>query len=218
MKRIVIGDIHGNMSYYKHLIELTIPNKYGKDNQTIQVGDFGFKGSHNWFLANVYDHNNPRKHSINFGNHDDYNFLDQPYSLGNWSYDETEDYSLMTIRGAKSIDRGMRKEGKDWFENEEMNYEELDELLEIWEDLRPDVVVSHDIPQFVQQRLYGFYDDSITRNYMQMMFERHQPKLWLFGHYHDGSRIMLEGTQFINVATSDYICVEDELEKLNQTI
>ena len=214
MKTVILGDVHGNVQHYKRTLDV-LPTIYGDKNiKTIQLGDFGFKGAYDVFEKTIFDPDNPKKNMISMGNHDYYPYLNKPYSLGNWSYDETQDYSLMTIRGAFSIDRGMRREGLDWFENEEMNYEELEELFDIWCDLRPDVVVSHDIPQLVQQRIFHFHDMSITRNYLQMMFEEHKPKLWLYGHYHQDKVNYFDGTIFKCIEPSEFCCIENELEKM----
>lgn len=214
--KIIIGDVHGNVKYYKYLIESLFPIMWKSNEiETIQLGDFGFKYSFDTFEKDIFDKNEPKKNMISFGNHDYYPYLNKPYSCGNWSFEENDGYNLMTIRGAKSIDKGVRTEGVDWFDNEEMSYKELDELLDIWADLRPDVVVSHDIPQFVQQKIFHFADQSITRNYLQMMFEIHQPKLWLFGHYHQDKELTVNGTLFKCIEPNGFICVEDKLQKLN---
>ena len=63
-KLLIIGDVHGKFGQYEDIIE----NYSGR---SIQVGDFGFKLPHEWHLENV----NPFMHKINFGNHDDYSFL-----------------------------------------------------------------------------------------------------------------------------------------------
>jgi hypothetical protein len=55
---IIIGDVHTKVSKYFEIV---------KDNdESIQVGDFGFKTSHDWFINNM----DSNKHKIVFGNHD----------------------------------------------------------------------------------------------------------------------------------------------------
>ena len=95
---IIIGDVHGKINRYWDIIKT-------HKGTSIQVGDFGFKPHHLWHHVNV----DAEKHQINFGNHDDYSFINYPHSLGDFSY--AEESGLMTIRGAFSIDRYIRTEG-----------------------------------------------------------------------------------------------------------
>jgi len=179
----IIGDVHGKIYEYKKIIN---NSKF-----TIQVGDFGFKEEHQWHLMNV----DSSKHKINFGNHDDYSFLHEKHSLSNYSIDKNN--NLMTIRGAFSIDRRYRIEGRDWWANEELNYNEMLEVVDIYAKEKPKIVVSHDCPQIIRQHLFGVTEKSITSNGLQTMFETHQPDIWLFGHHHRSKNVNINGTQFI---------------------
>ena len=179
---IIIGDIHGKIdSYYEILSKYKSPS--------IQVGDFGFSKQHRWHLDNL----DSSIHKINFGNHDDYTYLNKPHSLGNFNYYK----NVFTIRGAESIDKHLRTENLDWWREEELSYSQMQECIDFYEKIKPEIVVSHDCPDDVRKALFNIKDKSITSTGLQFMFEIHQPKLWIFGHHHKSKNEVINGTKFI---------------------
>ncbi len=179
---LVIGDVHTKIEMYYEIL------KKHNFQKSIQVGDFGFKRAHQWHLDNLTD-----DHKVNFGNHDDYNFLNEKYSCGNFSFSN----DIMTIRGANSIDRYNRIENTDWFSNEELNYNEMGLCIDSYIENKPKIVISHDCPDEICKSLFGIYDKSITRKGLQSMFEIHKPDLWIFGHHHESKNVNILGTQFV---------------------
>lgn len=176
----VVGDVHGK--YHKYLGLLAT-----FEGDSIQVGDFGFKKEHDWFLSNMnYD-----KHKIVFGNHDYYPLVYSPHSLGDWNYWN----NIFTVRGAWSIDFVHRLEGRDWFREEQLTYRQGDEVLEAYEKIKPKYVVTHECPQKIKHDWFGYNNRTITNQLLQAMLDIHQPDLWIFGHYHK-SRQDLEGNTF----------------------
>ena len=184
-KLLIIGDVHGCIDNYWKILQKN------KGIKSIQLGDFGFKKEHEWHLKNI----NSELHKICFGNHDDYNFLNSPHSLGNFSFDEEN--SLFSIRGAFSIDKIYRKENVSWWTNEEMNVNEMQEVVDFYIANKPKIVVSHDCPNMIRKIVFGIFDKTITSNGMQIMLENHKPDLWIFGHHHEHVDKMIEGTRFI---------------------
>jgi predicted phosphodiesterase len=184
---LVIGDVHGKINDYWKLVNF-------RKGCSIQVGDFGFKKQHDWFLKNIdYTQN-----QINFGNHDDYSFLYEPHSLSNWSY--AYESKVMTVRGACSIDKAYRTENLDWWANEELNYEEMQNAIDFYNFNKPKIMITHDCPDYVRRYLFGVRDKSITSNGLQVMFENHQPDIWIFGHHHRSKNEVINGTRFICLA------------------
>lgn len=181
---LIIGDVHGNINEYYRLIQ-----KLKGKTSSICVGDFGFKKEHDWFLKNI----DYTQHLINFGNHDYLPYIDHPHSCGRYSmYKE-----IMTISGAESIDKELRVEGKSWWADEEMNYDQWKQCIEHYEFNKPKIVISHECPQSIRHTLFGFHQKSITTNGLQQCFEIHQPELWIFGHYHESKNVVINGTRFI---------------------
>lgn len=65
-------------------------------------------------------------------------------------------------------------------------------------EVRPKIVVSHDCPQSVMMQLFRYPEKSQTRTMLEMMFQEHQPELWIFGHHHKSKdEIINGGTRFI---------------------
>jgi len=189
---LLIGDVHGKVNDYWKIVSQT--NKL-----SIQVGDFGFKNQHEWHLKNI----DFSQHQINFGNHDDYSFLHEPHSLSNFSIGN----EYMTVRGADSIDKGYRTENVDWWKNEELNYNEMQNAIDHYIHNKPKLMITHDCPQIVRQHLFGITDKSMTSNGLQMMFENHQPDLWVFGHHHKSKDVVINGTRFVCLAELETMVV-----------
>ncbi len=189
---LIIGDVHGKVDEYQEIVNKT-------DLCTIQVGDFGFKFQHDWFLENIdYKQNfislGGFRHMINFGNHDDTSYLDRYYSTGDYSVFCD---NLMTVRGAESIDKNKRVEGIDYWSNEELSYTEMKEAIKTYEEYKPKIMVTHECPQSIREYFFGIKEDSLTSLGLQEMFEIHQPKLWIFGHHHRSKNEVINGTRFI---------------------
>ena len=136
-------------------------------------------------------------HYINPGNHDYGPVLQYQtnQSCGNFAY--FDQFDIFTVRGAESIDKHLRTEGIDWFPNEELNYREQLEAFDKYCDIKPKVVISHDCPQKVANALFGIYDKTQTRFMLEMMFQEHQPELWIFGHHHKSKDVQIGRTQFV---------------------
>lgn len=185
MKNItIIGDIHGKIYQYHNIIK--------QSNKSIQVGDLGFKNHHQYVLDNI----DTNLHKVNFGNHDDYSFLNKPHSLGNYSNFD----NIMSIRGALSIDKHLRKENVDWWSNEELTYYEMQNAIDVYQKYKPSIVITHDCPNIVRHELFNITEKSLTSNGLQIMFEIHPPDLWIFGHHHKSKKQKVNGTQFICLA------------------
>lgn len=179
---LVIGDVHGNLYDYENILKKCSCS-------SIQVGDFGFSKHHKWHLKNI----NYTQHKINFGNHDDYTYLREFHSLGDFSI-RTD---MMTVRGAFSIDKICRTENISWWSNEELNYEEMQKAIDFYILNKPKIMITHDCPQEVRKTLFKINEKSITSNGLQIMFEAHQPELWIFGHHHKSKNELINNTRFV---------------------
>jgi len=154
MNVTVIGDVHGHIKEYKEITD--------QCNISICVGDFGFEKEWDWHEQHVQGYN----HFINMGNHDYLPYVDDHYvSLGNWNY--FDKFDIFTVRGADSIDKVHRREGVDWFANEELNYAEGLEAFDAYIKYKPKIVISHDCPQSVMVTLFGYPEKSQTRQLIE---------------------------------------------------
>ncbi len=198
----IIGDVHGKVEHYKQIID--------NCEFSICVGDFGFKKEWEWLsnYLNELDHckREFQSHWVNMGNHDYLPWLYSSYSTKNTTYFNNE--SIFTIRGADSIDKHLRREGTDWFPNEELNYQEQLEAFDFYSKVKPKIVISHDCPQSVMERLFGYPEKSQTRQMLQAMFEEHQPDLWVFGHHHKSKDEMINGTRFVCLSELETLTIK----------
>lgn len=182
---IIIGDIHGHTNRYEEII------KQEKCNESVQLGDFGFKDAHDWFLANI----DCEKHKILFGNHDYYPYLNSAHSLGDYYFDEKR--SIFYVRGAFSIDYKHRLIGINWFDDEEIPLIKHSHIFSAYCKARPKYVVSHDCPQLIRNLVFDIHERSLTSMLLEALFEQHQPYMWVFGHHHKSKNRIVRNTRFI---------------------
>jgi hypothetical protein len=210
----MIGDVHGNFHWYV--------NTAIKDCQeSIQLGDFGvgFYSKYNQVkgLYSRYepDLNSPKTYPPDFsmshrwlrGNHDDPTLCRKhPNYLGDYGF--IKESSIFYISGGFSIDYQNRTEGIDFWKDEELSYKELDEMMTLFKDSKPRIVVSHEAPSeaaitFFPQCLKKFHNTR-TKVAMQNCFEMHSPETWVFGHYHQTTWGKIRGTNFMCIGSEDF--------------
>jgi hypothetical protein len=201
----VIGDVHGNTGTYRKYV-----NRLPEGQLNVQIGDMGigFSGvglpklpdSSSWFRGN---HDNPekcRKH---------------PNYRGDFGYDPNT--GIFHIAGAFSIDRAFRVEGKTFWSDEELSYQELQQAIDLYIETKPKYVLSHEAPAIAAKNLLydlqgGYFAAKLqcsmsrTSEAMQMMLAAHTPDEWVFGHYHVSKSFKVEGykTKFTCVGAMFY--------------
>lgn len=193
---LIIGDVHGKIDEYENIIY----NANLQDKQTIQIGDFGFKREHDWHLNNI----NSNKHKILFGNHDYYPYLKCEHSLGNHKIINYENFNILLIRGAYSIDWIWRTVGVSWFYEEELSVSEFNEVFDAL-DNKIDIIISHEGPHSFINDKFG-YESNKTSKIFDIILDAYNPKLWILGHHHVSYKNKFKNTEFI---------ILDELEVLD---
>jgi len=185
----LIGDVHGKYKRYHEIIREKDRHPY-----TIQLGDFGFDYG---TVFNVDE----EKHKIIGGNHDHYDrIIHIPHYLGDFGYSCLNGVNYFYYRGAYSIDRQYRTIGIDWWEQEQVNIDQFMKARELYREIKPDIVLTHDCPDEVSlkildrnQRKY----ENLTGWALQELLNIHQPDLWVFGHYHKSRTIQHGETKFV---------------------
>ena len=191
MKKItVIGDVHGKYERYHRIIRETERYPY-----TVQLGDFGFKYD---TLKNV-DHN---KHIIIGGNHDNYDICGRyPHFLTDYGYvSNFNGIDFFYYRGAYSIDKSYRTIGISWWEQEQVTIEEFMKARELYRSIKPDIMITHDCPEQIAYKMIPVGDRVYQNNTtwaLQELLNIHEPKLWLFGHWHKSTTIQYGRTKFV---------------------
>lgn len=182
----LIGDVHGKYSEYANIVKGC--------NYSIQLGDMGFKYD---ILKDI----DSTRHMILPGNHDNYSICyEYSHFLGDYGYTRLNTIDFFYYRGAYSIDRQYRTIGIDWWQNEQVDIESFIEARELYRSVKPDIVLSHDCPEQIaqlmlkpRQRMY----QNITGWGLGELYKIHEPKLWIFGHWHESRTIIYGNTKFI---------------------
>ena len=197
-----IGDVHGNWKRYKKIIN--------DCDVSIQVGDFGvgFSGHSN----PPYDPMKKGDHKFIRGNHDNPSVCKKhPF----WIPDGTMIHDkIFCIGGAKSIDAQYRTEGLNWWINEELSYKEFLILCDVYEKLKPSVVVAHEMPESLTYivcskcNLTKYDDPSITRQFLDNILEIHKPDLFIHGHWHVNHHTVYQGVEYIGLGELEHVDLE----------
>lgn len=199
-----IGDIHGKFPKYTRILRES-------DVDTIQVGDFAFGFGSPLFDGDTIEgmiqdsSYHGLSHRMIRGNHDK---LEECRKCKNYIPDGTVEMignsTVMFVGGAFSIDRDFRTEGVDYWSDEELSQSELFKMIDIYEERKPDVMVTHECPAEIFEWLLHvngrrMYDKpSKTSQALSSMLGIHLPYLWVFGHHHTSfDEIYKDKTRFI---------------------
>lgn len=198
MKVAFISDVHASWETYAEIC--------AKHEHTIQVGDFGmgFENQHRKVPYLTPNHRFIR------GNHDDpAKCKAHPNYIPDGTIEVIGSTKVMFIGGAYSIDRHVRTEGLNWWNDEQLSYDEFQRLIDLYEEERPDMMVTHNCPEdFARRFILGAHKPaypSVTGQAFTIMRQIHSPRIWMFGHWHLNIDIEFEGTRFLcNDATCIY--------------
>lgn len=187
-----MGDIHGN---YEPIKNFLIEKNH--DIPLIQIGDYGV-GFREW-PKNIDDE--LLKNDVYFfrGNHDN------PHQcqfiknyLGDYGYFQSNYGSFYYLSGGLSIDYHKRISGVDWWEDEELSYRQFLDAFDDYSKIKPNIMVTHDIPTYLLMHMSSAIKiQSRTQSALDMFFNEHQPKLWIFGHFHMSFEYLIGSTKFV---------------------
>ena len=207
MKVGLLGDLHGDMRRLEHVLK----TKTDKHDYIIQLGDFGF--SDDWAKSQKLE--NLDKLRVVGGNHDDYNWIEEHKPacyLGDFGVlDIIPDRKVFFVRGAYSIDKEKRILDCSWWPQEELRIAKGYECWDLYSSVKPDIVLSHDCPQFVAPYywLATVNETTRTRQLLEALYFAHQPKLWFFGHYHTSKQVkQFEPTIFRCVGINELVTLD----------
>lgn len=204
----IIGDIHGDFySYQMALLDHT---------RSIQVGDFfiGMGGNDYWHEQINAFHSANLGHRFIRGNHDDPGRCRR--EMVGWIPDGTVEGEVMLLGGAYSIDRKFRVEGQDWWDDEELSIEELYQMIDLYAETKPRVMITHDAPTSITEAMFikgglavGKMNaktiPTLTGFALETMFAIHKPEVWFFGHWHYTREFSALGTHFHCLGINDYV-------------
>ena len=210
----LIGDIHGQIQEY--LV-------YGIDKfegPTIQIGDFGVGfGQSDYWHERINQLHTDEPHRFIRGNHDN---PAKCKEMVGWIKDGTVENDVMFIGGAWSIDNpdappGWYKRTKDidWWDDEECSDEQFAQMLDVYSVVKPRIMITHDCPHNIATEMFwdtGFLKgpryNTRTGDFLQKLFELHQPEAWYFGHWHNTMQHKHGNTNFHCLGIYDFVDVE----------
>lgn len=209
----IIGDVHQKIDEY---IAITQEAEY-----SVQLGDMGFD------YSKIDEEVDWRKHTFLGGNHDNYDIYESKclLSLGDYGYCQyANDIPFFFVRGAVSIDCLGRVADyiltgrKTWWEEEELSQAKLDSACKLYRRHTPDIMLTHDAPTSIKDmisnpkvmKMFGWPENLTcrTQHALEHMWQLHQPKLHVFGHFHQNFIKKVNGTTFICLDELEYIDIE----------
>ncbi len=199
-KLYIIGDTHWPEFYFPIIDKITEEDANAK---TIHVGDLNIGVDGNDFPAewNI-------NHRFIRGNHDNPAVCKtHPNYLGEYGY--LEEYDLFYYGGAATPIWAKQRYNGDYFPDEELNFIQAQAAIDLYAEVKPRFVVTHDAPRDVIQ---AEHPDEIIHNRtvetLQEMFQTHRPTAWFYGHHHHGKVKTMKKTTFICVAQNGFVEVK----------
>lgn len=198
-----IGDIHGDvLGGYMPLI--------AGAKESVQVGDFGIGFLDDYDI--IDDLHQSGQHKFIRGNHDDPELCKE--CLG-WIEDGTydTDRSIMYVGGAWSIDWRLRTPGYTWWLDEELDDDKFQDIMDEYVKHKPRVMVTHDAPESISFNMFiegkgKPWFRTRTGEWLERMWQEHQPEVWLFGHWHLDRDEVVNDTRFVCLGINSYLDLE----------
>ena len=190
----LLGDLHGKARY---LLRLLLKSEL----PVVQLGDFGFASDYKHF-----DKCNLTDLMIIGGNHDEYPALvNHPCYLGDFGLIPNTEKTFF-CRGAYSVDKSFRTPNKDWWAEEELTLKQVDKMLDLYEKIKPETMLTHTCPDSIIDPVFGIpLMTSWTGRFLDECFKIHKPKLWVFGHMHEHKDKTVDGCRFICLAEGEHM-------------
>jgi len=188
---IVAGDVHGCFGRFNQFINKKHPKI------VLQCGDWGFWPRADQRAAWEIGHPEPSpkvgetKVYWCDGNHEDHQCLLRRSTNELWknvfymkrgsTLGLPDGRVVMFFGGADSYDKNQRKPGWNWFSEEMITEQDMEDLP----DVKVDIVISHTCP--MEFDVYAPIPDKMNdecRSYLSRLLERYKPSRWYFGHWH----------------------------------
>lgn len=139
---------------------------------------------------------------------------------------EINGYKVLTIGGAYSVDKYFRLDlGMHWFPNEQLSYDEFEEIFNRVRGKEFDFVFTHTCPLSFQPRdlFLSFIDQSKVDDTMEKFFEVLKDnifyKYWCFGHYHADRFEAPNAVQFYySICEINYLVRQFKMIELNSDV
>lgn len=198
MKLVLLSDVHGDWT--KAMPAITLANKLGCN--CVSLGDLGDSRTYRKTLG-LYDN-----FYLVAGNHEEYpnlhNYTNYLGDFGTLPFAS----NVFFVRGAYSIDKNYRTPGYDWFPDEELTYTKAEQALELYEELKPEIVLTHDCPYYMAHKIQGSIIESFTGRMLTEMIKIYEPRNWYHGHHHRNLVWDYGNTTLHSLAINEFLEIE----------
>lgn len=203
---VIVGDVHGKWPMLKNVCD-----KYAHKT-VLGLGDvgIGFPGR---------TPNLPTNFRFFRGNHDNPSVCrahpQYAVEYGMWN-------GLYIVAGADSIDKKWRKEGVDWWADEQLDRESMELALEDYIKAKPDILVCHEAPFRIHQlakaasctydrnnEAWGEPKGNSTAFLLDSMIQAHMPKMLVHGHWHNPLIYKQWGCVFVSLGELEAFDLEE---------
>ena len=199
-----VGDLHGRVEDMMKIDRAAIAAGVS---YVVQVGDFGIRwpgkqcSMFKYFEKRSRKIENPPTWITCGGNHENWDkWLTLAYKQGDpdlvelapgcyyakrGSVHSIDGIKHLFLGGTESTDKHLRIEGKSWWKEESPVYSDFVLAMENLEKHKPEVLVTHDVPAFVDT-LFPARQALPTAKSLENLFthSEHKPLRWYYGHYH----------------------------------
>jgi len=220
-----IGDVHGCINTHHPRKGVSYRDIIKGVDYSVQLGDMGFNYSGLKGVGN--------RHMFIPGNHDNYdrlgaNAVDFVPNTVDYGPVALGPFVFFAVRGEWSIDIRQRIEAmnrsnqKIWWNEEELSKQEMESALNLYEEVKPSVMMTHGCPLSISEivgspgvwKYFGWDEKKVTNTQylLEYMLQTHQPKLWLFGHYHRDWTRTIGDTTFMCIDELNYVDFNEQWE------
>lgn len=204
MRILLTGDCHGTVGRWRQIVN---SNEF---DISINLGDYGFEEEYDYFIKHSKEND-----YILPGNHDYFPLINSDKCPSNIlkKYGYIKEYDLFYVSGADSIDKEWRTEGIDWFRDEELSILELNDMINLYEKVKPKYVITHTCPESIITPLFKMLSiyPSRTGQALDTLLSIHKPEKWIFGHFHESVSKNILGTEFICLNEMEKYFLEYEI-------
>ena len=212
---IILGDTHAEWKMLNHEIDTYLRGDHIKKNKTLDIivcGDFGYwPNFEKYSLDKINTYGGRVQIYFCPGNHENWWSLPKTNEITEvhenifyCPFGSTKKFNgnnILFCGGAESTDKNVRSIGYDWFPEEVISLQDMENLPK--NNIDPiDVVISHTYPKIIEEKLrvewlYTNKNNDPSCKLLDYVFNMYNPKLWIFGHLHVSRTINYEGTKFV---------------------
>lgn len=188
---LYVGDVHARFSDFERIVTCALNRSPVKIDQVVQVGDFGFFPR--LHFQKYPESSLPVEVKWIDGNHEDFQSLYlgeglDLYAGATYIPRSTIENGVLYIGGGTSIDRAERKQGIDWFPEENITSADIRRLNDTLVDTpaKVQVMVCHDTIWNEYRTVLARRFDGVDPNarLLEFVFHELHPKLYIHGHHH----------------------------------